>query len=69
MTPYTGGVKDARLELRISPDLKKRVEAEADKRGQKITTFVERALEAELARSAVGGQSRADAFRSATTRK
>lgn len=62
-------MKDERLQIRISDELKKRVEAEADKRGQKITTFVERALEAELARSDVGGASRADAFRRATKRK
>jgi hypothetical protein len=43
-------MKDERLQIRISKDLKDRVEAEADRRGQKITTFVERALE-----SALGG--------------
>lgn len=40
--------KTARLALRVSEDLKARVEAEAERRGQKLTTFVERALESAL---------------------
>lgn len=51
MTPYIAGMaKTARLDLRLDPDLKARVDAEADRLGQKVTTFVERALE-----SALGG--------------
>lgn len=41
-------MKSARIDLRISEDLKARVVAEADRRGQKITTFIERALETAL---------------------
>ncbi len=51
-------MKDARLELRIDPDLKRRVEVEAGRRGQKITTFVERALESALSSGATGVASR-----------
>lgn len=41
--------KSARIELRIDPDLKARVEALAAERGQTLTVMVERSLEATLA--------------------
>ena len=44
--------KDARLELRVDPELKRRVDARAAELGQKTTTFVERALEKALSEAA-----------------
>jgi hypothetical protein len=41
-------MKSERLELRVEPELKARVVAAAGERGQKVATFVERALESAL---------------------
>ena len=46
---YNAGMKSERLELRVEPVLKARVVAECERRGMKVATFVERALEAALA--------------------
>lgn len=43
--------KTSRLEVRLDVDLRARVAAEADHRGQSLTVFVERALESALAGS------------------
>lgn len=59
--------KTARLELRVDPGLKARVEARAEELGQKTTTFVERALERALAESAP--VSRQPAVRSSSSAK
>lgn len=40
--------KTARLELRVEPELKFRLVHEADRRGMKVATFVERAIAAAL---------------------
>lgn len=42
---------DNRLDLRIDPSLKAAVRAEAERRGQSLTVFTERALEAALSAS------------------
>jgi uncharacterized protein (DUF1778 family) len=66
---------DNRLDLRIDPDLKARVRAEAENRGQSLTVFVTRALEAALSTESHASVARAnepgrtDAFRRATKGK
>jgi hypothetical protein len=47
--------KTARLELRVEPEFKARVELECERRGMKVATFVERAIEVRLAPGVVGG--------------
>lgn len=49
-TPRKRPPKD-RLAFEVSPELKARVMASADERGQKLVAWLSRACEAELARS------------------
>lgn len=52
MTPKIGHFRNDRLELRISAELKKRVQAVANAQGETVTALIERALNRELERIA-----------------
>lgn len=58
--------RSARLDVRVEPELRERVEARADELGQSLTTFVERALMVAL--EVTDGQAALDAREAAEHR-